>query len=87
MTTGMTDEELYKLAKQRVRDKKEFLKHLIVYVIVNITLVLASIFETDIDHPWFIWVLVPWGIGVFIHFMILVVFSSRDMKIKEEKKN
>lgn len=85
MTTGMTNEELYKLARQRVQDKKDFLKHLIVYVIVNITLVLASVFATDIDHPWFIWVLIPWGIGVFIHFIILVVFSSRDMKIKEEK--
>lgn len=81
----MTDEELYKLARQRVQDKMDFLKHLIVYVIVNITLVLASLYATDIDHLWFIWVLIPWGIGVFIHFIILVVFSSRDMKIKEEK--
>lgn len=85
MAIGMTNEELYNLAKQRVQDKKDFLKHLIVYLLVNITLVLASIFSTDLDHPWFIWVLVPWGIGVFIHFIILVVFSSRDMKIKEEK--
>jgi len=85
MTTGMTDEELYKLAKQRVRDKKDLLQHLIVYAIVNIILILAWAFTTDIDHPWFIWVLVPWGIGVFIHFIMVVVFSGRTMKIKEER--
>jgi len=85
MTTGMTDEELHKLAKQRVRDKKDLLQHLIVYAIVNIILILAWAFTTDIDHPWFIWVLVPWGIGVFIHFIMVVVFSGRNIKIKEER--
>ncbi len=85
MTTDMTDEELYKLARQRVQDRKDFLKHLIVYAMVNITLVLAWALATDIDHPWFIWVLVPWGIGVLIHFFMLVVFSNRETKIKEEK--
>lgn len=86
MTTGMTNEELYKLARQRVWDKKDLLQHLIIYVIVNIILVLAWAFATDIDHLWFIWVLVPWGIGLFIHFIMVVIFSGRAMKIKEKRK-
>lgn len=85
MATVITYEELYKLARQRVQDKEDFLQHLIVYVIVNVTLVLAWALSTDIDHPWFIWVLVPWGIGVFIHFLVLVIFSSRNTKIKEKR--
>ena len=85
MTTGMTDEDLYKLARQRVRDKKDLLHHFIVYAVVNSILVLAWAFATEVDHPWFIWVLIPWGIGVLIHFIMVVVFSGREMKIKEER--
>jgi hypothetical protein len=48
--------------------------------------VLAWAFATDIDHLWFIWVLVPWGIGLFTHFIMVVIFSGRYMKIKEEGK-
>ncbi|HEY49090.1 MAG TPA: 2TM domain-containing protein, partial [Dehalococcoidia bacterium] len=84
MTAGMTDEDLYKLARQRVRDKKDLLHHFIVYAVVNSILVLAWAFATEVDHPWFIWVLIPWGIGVLIHFIMVVVFSGREMKIKEE---
>ena len=87
MTPGMTDEELYNLARQRVQDIKGFFQHLIIYALVNIILVLAWAFSTDIDHPWFTWVLVPWGIGILIHFIMLVVFSRRETKIKEERKN
>ena len=85
MTTGTTDEDIYKLARQRVQDRKDFLQHLVIYAIVNIILALAWAFATDVDHPWFVWVLVPWGIGVLIHFIVVVVFSGRDMKIKEER--
>ena len=85
MTTGMTEEDLYKLARQRVRDKKDLLHHFIVYAVVNSILVLAWVFAMEVDHPWFIWVLIPWGIGVLIHFIVVLVFSGREMKIKEER--
>jgi cytochrome b561 len=84
MTTAMADEDLYKIARKRVRDRRDFLQHLAIYVIVNAILALAWAFGTDIDHPWFIWVLIPWGIGLLIHFIMLVLFSGRDMKIEEK---
>ena len=39
MTTGMSEEQIYELAKKRVEEKKGFFTHLIVYIIVNIMLV------------------------------------------------
>ena len=36
----MSEEEIYKIARKRVEEKKGFLVHLAVYIIVNIGLVL-----------------------------------------------
>jgi len=35
----INEEEIYKLARKRVQDKKDFFTHLIVYVVINAMLV------------------------------------------------
>ena len=77
MSNEMTDERLHEIAKQRYQDKMGFWQHLAIYAVVNGTLALAWAFSTDIDHPWFIWATVPWGIGLLIHFALAFLFPKK----------
>jgi cytochrome b561 len=77
MSNAMLDEELYKRARQRFKDKMDFYHHCIIYAVVNGILALAWAFSTDIDHPFFIWASVPWGIGLLIHFLMVFIFSGK----------
>jgi hypothetical protein len=39
MSEAMSEEEIYKLARKRVQDKKDFFVHFCVYIVVNAMLV------------------------------------------------
>lgn len=56
---------------RRVRARTGFLIHLLVYVVVNTSLVLAWWFSRA-SYPWFIWPLFGWGIGLVSHAIGLV---------------
>ena len=76
MSTGMSEEEIYRQAKKTVEEKKGFYIHLIVYICVNAILVVIWAF-TDRGHgvPWFVFPLGGWGIGLLFHFLGVFVFS------------
>jgi hypothetical protein len=77
MTTGMSEEEIYKIAKKRVEEKKGFYTHLVAYIVVNIGLILIWFFTTGGDsHPWFVWCLGGWGIGLIFHGLGVFVFNK-----------
>ena len=40
MATGMSDEEIYRLARKRVEEKKGFYIHFSIYIAVNIMLMI-----------------------------------------------
>ena len=84
MSTGMSEEELYQIARKRVEEKKGFFIHLAVYIIVNIMLVLIWAFSADGGFPWFIFPLGGWGIGVLFHFLGVFVFSRQSNWEKRE---
>ena len=44
MATQMSEEEVYEVARKRVKAKRDFYKHLIIYVVVNIILVIIWAF-------------------------------------------
>jgi len=75
MSTGMSEEELYRLAKKRVEEKKGFYTHLAVYIGVNILLVIIWAFPGGGGYPWFLWPLGGWGIGLLFDFLRVFVFS------------
>ena len=75
MTTGISEEEIYKQARKRVEEKKGFFVHFIVYICVNIGLVLIWAFAAGGGYPWFLWPLGGWGIGLLFHFLEVFVFS------------
>ena len=74
MSTPMSDKELYELAAKRVKDKKDFLVHLSVYIVVNIALIIIWAL-TGAGFPWFVFPLAGWGIGVIFHFLGVFVFD------------
>ena len=84
MSNGESDEALHRLARRRFRDKMAFFEHLVIYIVVNGILALAWAFSTDMDHPWFIWATVPWGIGLLIHFAAVFIFPAKKGKDKLE---
>jgi hypothetical protein len=85
MITGISEEQIYKQAKKRVKDKKGFYIHFTIYIIVNIIQVLVWAFVTDGGHPWFIWSLGGWGIGILFHFLAVFVFEGKSDRAAIER--
>ena len=76
MTTGMSEEEIYREARKRVEEKKGFYTHCIVYILVNIMLIIIWA-VTGAGFPWFVFPLGGWGIGILFHFLGVFVFSRQ----------
>ena len=85
MTTGMSEEQIYELAKKRVEEKRGFFTHLAVYIVINIMLVLIWAFASGGGFPWFIFPLCGWGIGLIIHFFNTFVFGIKSDMAAIEK--
>jgi hypothetical protein len=88
MSTEMSDEEIRRLAIQRVRRKRKFFSHLTVYLIVNAFLwcmwaLSASGISAaygwgmhETSFPWPIFITVFWGIGLISHGLGVFAFHS-----------
>jgi hypothetical protein len=74
MPQQMAEEEIYKVARKRVEEKKGFYSHLVTYIVVNAVLVLIWAF-TGRGYPWFVWPLGGWGIGLIFHFLGVFAFN------------
>ncbi len=76
MARQLSDEELLRLAKARVEQKKGFYADLASYCIVNAALFLIWRFAAGGGYPWFLWPLGGWGIGLAFHFVATFVLPS-----------
>ncbi|MFC2013133.1 2TM domain-containing protein [Chloroflexota bacterium] len=85
MAAQMSEDEVYEVAKKRVKAKRDFYKHLVVYVVVNIILVIIWAFPAGGGYPWFLWVIGGWGIGVLLNFLEVFVWENRGDKGAIEK--
>ncbi|MFC2006733.1 2TM domain-containing protein [Chloroflexota bacterium] len=72
----MSDEEIYEAAKKRVDAKRGFYKHLFIYVLVNIILIIVWAFPAGGGYPWFLWVIGGWGIGLLANFVEVFVWPK-----------
>ncbi|MCB0580226.1 MAG: 2TM domain-containing protein [Phaeodactylibacter sp.] len=83
----MEEQEIYKRAKERVEKKKGFYKHLSGYVAVSfffLAMNLATSFGEGGDGSlWFFYPMMPWGIGLLIHYF--TVFGLPGSKALSEK--
>jgi len=85
MAGQMSEEAIYEEARKRVEAKKGFYKHLVVYIVVNIMLVLIWAFASGGGYPWFLWVLGFWGLGIVFNFFDAFIWVQKHDKSAIEK--
>lgn len=71
-------ERAYKEAKKQVKKKKGFYVHLAVYLAVGLFFFLLNLVTSPGDW-WFFFPLLPWGIGLTIHYLTVFGFPGTDI--------
>ena len=63
-----TEEELLRIARRRIRIKRSLYSHIASYIIVNgfLALIYFITGNKGKSFPWFLWVMVFWGMGLLI---------------------
>ncbi len=62
------DQALRELAMKRIKDRRDFQSHLVVYLVVNVFLWgLWALTGGPGSFPWPVWVTLGWGIGVALN--------------------
>ena len=74
--------DIYKEAKKRVEAKKGFFGHLSAYVSVGIFFFVMNML-TDPFDLWFFFPMLPWGIGLLIHYLAVFGFPGSKALSKE----
>jgi len=85
MATQMSEEEVYEVAKKRVRAKKEFYSNFGAWAVVNAILVIIWALTSPGGYMWFLWPLCIWGFFILVHFMKAFVFQPKPEKGAIEK--
>jgi 2TM domain len=65
--TGYVEEGLREQARERVKKRREFWPHLLVYVMVNAFVVVVWFMTDGGGFFWPIFLMVAWGIGLVMH--------------------
>ncbi len=80
--SDISDEKIWRSAQKRVN----FRKHLWVYIIVNVALIIlwALSRKPDDNNYWFLYPMCGWGIGVALHYWN--AFHNDDTSIEKEYK-
>ena len=79
--------EGYKKAYRGVvseEEKRVFLIHLVVYVLVNAMLIAINFIYSP-EAIWFFYPLIGWGIGISIHYLSGVRWIQKELEEKEAK--
>ena len=79
--------EEYKKANREVvseEEKRDFLVHLVVYVLVNAMLIAINFIYSP-EAIWFFYPLIGWGIGISIHYLSGVRWIQKELEEKEAK--
>ena len=85
MANQKSEEEVYEVAKKRVKEKKDFYGNLGAWAIVNIILVIVWALTTPGGYMWFLWPLCIWGFFILVHFIQAFVFKPKPEKGAIEK--
>ena len=85
MAAQMSEEEVYEVAKKRVKAKRDFYGNFGAWAIVNIILVIVWALTDVTGYMWFLWPLCIWGFFVLVHFVQAFVFKPKSEKGAIEK--
>ena len=87
MAKYINEDELYEEARKRVKDKRNFYRHLGAYLLANIILIIIWALSGDAARggswsgdwtggKWFLWPLCIWGVFVLLNFLQVFVFRT-----------
>ncbi len=79
------EDRKYKSARRQVKKKKGFYVHLAVYLSVGAFFLLLNLLTFEGDW-WFFFPLLPWGIGLGIHYLTVFGFPGTDILTEEWEK-
>lgn len=84
MTEEISLEDYKKAYREMMADeeKRGFLIHLVVYVLINAMLIAINFIYSP-EAIWFFYPLLGWGIGITAHYLNAVHWIERDLKKKE----
>lgn len=76
--------DLHEEATSRVQKKKEYYTHLAVYLAVGIFFLILNILTFDQSgRIWFFFPLLPWSIGLFVHYLYVFGFPGSGILTDE----
>ena len=78
------EEEIYYKAQKKVKAKKGFYSHLSVYLTIAAFFLILNILNFD-GQIWFIYPILPWGIGLAIHYFSVFGLPGGKMSEKWEE--
>jgi hypothetical protein len=61
-----------------------FLIHLTVFIVVIVGLAALNLIRNP-SHPWFLWVLLAWGIAIAVHDLLLLIKSRPKREIPDRR--
>lgn len=73
-------EQDYLRAEKIVAEKVGFLRHAVVYVLVNVVLLAVNL-VTSSEFLWFLLVLGGWGVFLLAHFLSVFVFRGERFEL------
>jgi fatty acid desaturase len=84
MAKEISDQEIYEEAKKRVKAKRGFYRHFLIYLAVNIVLIIIWALSGGpgigsgywTGGKWFLWPLCIWGVFVVVNFLEVFVFKA-----------
>lgn len=88
MDIGSSEERIKEEVKKRIKERRDFFSHLMIFVLINSFLIILN-FNVSPDYKWFIWPLLIWTIGITIHFFKIFVIRNRitEEDIQKEIRN
>ncbi len=75
---AVKDEKLER-ARQVARRKMDFLRHVIIYLVVMAVLAIVNN-VTGGGYQWWLWPALGWGIGVVAHFLSAFLYSGGSLE-------
>jgi glycerol uptake facilitator-like aquaporin len=75
---AVRDEKLER-ARRIARRKMDFLRHVIIYLLVMAVLAIINN-VTDAGYQWWLWPALGWGIGVVAHFLSAFLYSGGNLE-------
>ncbi len=75
-------QDAYKKAQKRVKEKKGFYSHLSVFISVGLFFFFLNMADGFHD-VWFFFPILPWGVGLSIHYFSVFGLPGTDLLTKE----